>query len=120
MKIEAFNKKWIIEVNEYYVRVNGETVATGYIPIGKSKETQEQVLSDMMSKDEELGLYDQPTDCDGTPLEYGDEMICVKEFTCSGGIDWKVGDKDYHYYKSDLAPFSEFTYSDLKNFKKVK
>ena len=74
MNIEAFDK-WKIEVTEYYVRVNGETVATGYIPIGKSKETQEQVLSDMMSKDEELGLYDQPTDCDGTHLEYKDCLL---------------------------------------------
>jgi len=42
MKIEAFNDKWKIEVTEYYVRVNGETVATGYIPIGRSNE---QIIS---------------------------------------------------------------------------
>ena len=40
MKIEAF--KWNIEVTEDYVRVNGETVATGYIPIGRSNE---QIIS---------------------------------------------------------------------------
>ena len=110
MKIEAF--KWQIEVTEYYVRVNGETVATGYIPIGKSKETQEQVLSEMMSKDEELGLY-QPTDCDGKTLEYGDELICVNPFTCSDGDNFKVNDG------ADMTDLTEFTISELKNFRKV-
>ena len=91
MKIEAF--KWQIEVTEYYVRVNGEIVATGYIPTSRSKDT--------------------PTDCDGTPLEYGDELICVNPFTCSDGDNFKVNDG------ADMTDLTEFTISELKNFRKL-
>ena len=130
MKIEAFNKKWIIEVNEYYVRVNGETVATGYIPLGRSNE---QIIS--TDKDADVffesvfnapepnqalkdASQDQPTDCDGTPLEYYNELICVKEFTDSEGIHWRVGETGWHSRQEDLIAEVEFTHSELKNFRK--
>ena len=110
MNIEAFDK-WQIEVTEYYVKINGQIVTP-----------QAQVLSDMMAKDEELGLY-QPTDCDGTPLEYGDEMVCVKEFTCGSGINWKVGDEVDYESQSHIEDmdyhWKEFTNSELKNFRKI-
>ena len=121
MKIQAFN--WDIEVTEYYVKVNGETVATGYIPTSRSKEPQEQILSDMMAKDEELGLYNQPTDCDGTPLNYGDRIVCVKEFTCKDGLYWEIGYEEYYAHQSLFSSYTtkikEFTPSELKNFRKV-
>ena len=97
MKIQAF--KWNIEVTEYYVRVNGETVATGYIPTSRSN--------------------DIPTDCDGTHLEYWDKLICVKEFTNSDRIKWSIGQEWKYYKASGLTSFSEFTPSELKNFRKV-
>ena len=117
MKIQAF--KWDIEVSEYYVRVNGETVATGYIPLGRSNE---QIISS--DKDADVffdsvfnppepnqalkeASQNQPTDCDGTPLKYGDEMVCVKDFTDSDGTHWWVGEKVWH------------TTYELKNFRKV-
>ena len=93
MKIQAF--KWNIEVTEYYVRVNGETVATGYIPTSRSN--------------------DKPTDCDGKPLEYGDEMVCVKEFTRADGLYWEVGENEIYLNQEYL----NFTHSELKNFRKV-
>ena len=40
MKIKAF--KWDIEIQEYYVKINGETVATGYIPTSRSND---QIIS---------------------------------------------------------------------------
>ena len=145
MKIKAF--KWDIEIQEYYVKINGETVATGYIPLGRSNEqiissdkdadvffdsvfnakepnqllkdaSQEKVLSDMMAKDEKLGLY-QPTDCDGTPLRYKDKLICAKDFTCSSGFNWKVGDREIYFKQSNLLHSKELTHSELKNFRKV-
>ena len=103
MKIEAFNDKWNIEVTESYVRVNGETVATGYIPTSRSN--------------------DKPTDCDGTPLEYGDRLICVKPFTCQSGDNVKVNDEaDYepqYYIDFNNYHWKEFTPSELKNFRKL-
>jgi len=109
MKIEAFNDKWKIEVTEDYVKVNGQIVAP-----------QEQILSDMMAKDEGLGLYDQPVDCDGTPLEYGDRIVCVKEFDCGSGFHWEVGDMDVYFKQSNLLHSKELTPSELKNFRKLK
>ena len=128
MKIKAF--KWDIEIQEYYVRVNGETVATGYIPIGRSNE---QIIS--TDKDADVffdsvfnapepnqalkeASQNQATDCDGTPLSYGDRIVCVKGFTCRSGVDWEVGDEEVHYCKSDLYYAYEFTPSELKNFRK--
>ena len=96
MKIEAF--KWNIEVTEYYVRVNGETVATGYIPTSRSN--------------------DIPTDCDGKPLEYGDEMVCVKDFYDSDGFRWEVGEMGCYVSQSSMGHYTEFTHSELKNFRK--
>jgi len=108
MKIEAFDK-WKIEVTEDYVKINGQIVTP-----------QAQVLSDMMSKDEELGLYDQPTDCDGTPLEYGDEMVCVKEFTDIDGVTWReLEESPYRKIQKINPKYSEFTHSELKNFRKL-
>jgi len=113
MKIEAFNDKWKIEVTEDYVKVNGQIVAP-----------QEQILSDMMAKDEGLGLYDQPVDCDGTPLEYGDELICVKPFTCQSGDNYTVNcEADYDpqfIIEARAYHWKEFTHSELKNFRKFK
>jgi len=77
MKIQAFN--WQIEVTEDYVKVNGQIVAP----------------------------QDQATDCDGTPLNYGDEMVCIKDFTDYDGTHWWVGEKVWH------------TTYELKNFRKV-
>jgi len=108
MKIEAFNDKWKIEVTEDYVKVNGQIVAP-----------QEQILSDMMAKDEGLGLYDQPVDCDGTPLEYGDEMVCVKDFYDSDDFRWGVGAECYYEKQLPTIYHTEFTHSELKNFRKV-
>ena len=172
MKIQAF--KWDIEVTEYYVKVNGETVATGYIPIGRSNEqiissdkdadvffdsvfnppepnqalkdaeqalerienkkisnsghyTKEELIffADYFAKiyhKEQLGLS-QPTDCDGTPLEYGDKIVCVEPFTCEDGLDWFIGEEEIHRSQriidSEKIHKTEFTPSELKNFRKV-
>jgi len=119
MKIQAF--KWNIEVTEDYVKVNGHIVAS-----------QEQIISE---KDAEVffdsvfnppepnqalkdASQDQPTDCDGTPLEYYNELICVKEFTDSEGIHWRVGETGWHSRQEDLIAEVEFTHSELKNFRK--
>ena len=89
MKIQAF--KWNIEVTEDYVKVNGEIVEP----------------------------QNQPTDCDGTPLRYFDDLICVKPFTDSEGIHWLVGETGWHSRQDGLIDELEFTHSELKNFRKV-
>jgi len=63
---------------------------------------------------------DQPTDHDGTPLEYGDRIVCVKEFDCGSGFHWEVGDMDVYFKQSNLLHSKELTPSELKNFRKLK
>jgi len=71
---------------------------------------------------EQLGLS-QPTDCDGTPLNYGDRIVCVKEFTCKDGLYWEIGYEEYYAHQSLFSSYTtkikEFTPSELKNFRKV-
>ena len=129
MKIKAFN--WDIEIQEYYVKINGETVATGYIPLGRSNE---QIISS--DKDADVffdsvfnapepnqalkdASQNQATDCDGTPLRYFDNLICVKPFTDSEGIHWLVGETGWHSRQDGLIDEVEFTHSELKNFRKL-
>ena len=129
MKIKAF--KWVIEIQEYYVKINGETVATGYIPLGRSNE---QIISSdkdadvffesvFNAKEPNQALKEasqnQPTDCDGTPLKYGDRIVCVKEFDCGSGFHWEVGDMDVYFKQSNLLHSKELTHSELKNFRKL-
>ena len=87
MKIEAFN--WKIEVTINEVKVNGQV----FVP-------SEKVLPE------------QPTDIDGTPLEYGDNMVCVEDFKDEWLIDWRAGEKW-------VMSHNEFTPSELKNFRKL-
>ena len=73
-------------------------------------------LNSAMSKD-------QPTDCDGTPLKYGDEIVCVEPFTCEDGLDWFIGEEEIHRSQriidSEKIHKTEFTPSELKNFRKL-
>jgi len=62
---------------------------------------------------------DQPTDCNGTPLEYGDEMVCVKDFYDSDDFRWGVGAECYYEKQLPTIYHTEFTHSELKNFRKV-
>ena len=102
------------EYYQYKLKLLGISGVVSSLP------TKEQILSDMMAKDEELGLYDQPTDCDGTPLEYGDEMVCVKEFTDIDGVTWReLEESPYRKIQKINPKYSEFTHSELKNFRKL-